>query len=156
MQKHETLRGKFNTGFQVALRYLPKPVEQKHIFAVGFYTGQLEKLIAGACNFCMFRPDERDRGVLQPILHILADEFGLYLYEFTYYDPWLDDNLHEIWIYSHVGDVECVEALAKMQVNSAIWHRSRAELCGISPMFVDSQYHKRAGHAQTKHIAGQC
>jgi len=114
----------------------------------------MEKVVSGACQFCMFRPDKEDENVLFPVISKLAETFGLYRYILQYFDDQLNQKMTEAWIFTHPDDYHLVENLTQYNVNSCAWHIARATLCGIPAHLIDPRYHLRSGHAKTKSTSG--
>lgn len=135
MKKQETLRAKFYYGREVALKY--KNLEL--IYAIGFYAGQMEKVVSGACDYCMFRPELKDLEIIEEIIEELTKKFDL--------DFCLHDN--EFWIFKY-GNESSLLKMKEMTVNSDEYHVLRAKMCGITEEDIDPQYHLRDGHDEYK------
>ena len=133
MGPEETLGGKFYDGLEVS----HDVGSRDHIFAVGFYTGQMEKVFSGACLFCMLRPYPQDQAMLGPVIYRLAGKFGL-ITNFL-------ESEGEYWVgqADHQGSFE---RMKNMEVISKAWHYLRASMCGIP--CADPKYHLREGHKQ--------
>ena len=102
-------------------------------FHAGFYAGQMEKVMSGACKFAMFRPAEGDPLMPQAICEI-ADTYGLVVHKLP--------DVPEYWccLKENENDFYCLE---EMEPDSPSWHRQRGRMCGIAK--IDEQYHLRTG-----------
>lgn len=140
MREDETLRDKFYVGLELS-RGLNL---HDHIYAIGFYTGQMEKLVIGACRFCMFRPKPGSRSTLRPIIEALATEFGMMVTDVRYARQDKEEAI-EFWVGREV-DQYLIRRLVVLQPQSPEWHQLRAEMCGVRADYVDERYHEREGH----------
>lgn len=136
MEKQETLRPKFYWGLELSTE-LDNPT---FIFALGCYTGQMEKVIVGACRFCMFSPELKDCAVLSPMIKRLATKFGL--------EVNLLPNENEYWICKN-EDIKWFHKMEIMEIDSKEFHELRGFMCGISLDYIDPEYHLREGHTQS-------
>ena len=100
-------------------------------FHAGFYAGQMEKVMAGACKFCMFRQngDEDEYAIM--IDHI-ADIYGLVVHRLK--------DVPEYWCCLKENELWFFELLAT-EPDSPEWHRQRGSMCGIAE--IDEAYHLR-------------
>lgn len=129
MNSQETLRPKFFAARQFASIL----IDPWLIYAAGFYSGQMEKVLVGACRYCMFRPDPSEYKDVLDVVQKLVSIYGLIINH-------LND---EIWI-SHGDDKEFNE-LKSLKKNTPEYHKLRGRMCGIKD--IDPNYHLREGHA---------
>lgn len=97
-------------------------------FWLGFVAGQAEKVWLGVCPAAMFRPDATEYEDRCNQVALVAAEYGLSV-------TTVDD---EIWIHREDYDVG---KWVTVPINSADYHRLRAQACGISD--IDEDYHQR-------------
>lgn len=127
LDPQETLRPKFYAAQSIARS------SGDHAYAIGFYAGQMEKVLAGACQYCMFRPNSQDIAQLEPLIRRLAEEYGLVA---ELYDG-------EFWISRRTP----LDRLKLLRKHSPEYHALRAKMCGIPVEEIDPEYHLRSGHA---------
>lgn len=135
MKDQETLRPKFFQGLELT----EDLKTDKQIFAVGYYTGQMEKVFIGACRYCMFRPDPEDREELSEVINLLAGCFDLKV--FCFYDE------NEYWVCKS-SHASLFQDMMGAKFNSGEFHRLRAIMCGIDRRDIDPKYHEREGHKE--------
>lgn len=114
--------------------------ESYKAFSCGFAAGQAEKVFLGACKAAMFRPSAENFGWYFQEVKIIAEAFGLSV---TLLNSHSSETPYEIWIHKDV-----IGEWLNHEVNSPMWHKSRAEVCGIPAEKVDVDYHLRNGYGQ--------
>lgn len=135
MKKEETLRPKFYYGRNIAASIDDKNI----VYAIGFYVGQMEKVVSGACKYCMFLPESQDIPHVENPIHELASLFGLVVNRFQ----------KEFWI-CRPEHIEDFQNMCGLEFNSSDFHVLRAKMCGIATDYIDPEYHKRQGHNEYK------
>lgn len=110
-------------------------------FAMGFASGQAEKVYNGACPAFMIRPAPDWYAWAWEMMCIVCTHYDLGVVQYV--------ATGEIWAYGYT-DGETQEDIHMMLThlvhNDPRWHEMRARLCGIPKERVDTQYHKRTGY----------
>ncbi len=112
-------------------------LDAMRLFTYGFVAGQAEKVYLGACKAAMFRVGERWREMFFYVMERILLVYDLSMV--------FDGN--EIWIcrHQHAG---LVNQMLAMQTDSPLWHKARADLCGVPDDEVDVLFHLRQGAGQ--------
>ncbi len=113
-------------------------------FTAGFVSGQMEKVYSGACEACMFAPEEQDFAWCYELVSAISSQvYGLAVHVLQC------SNRKEIWVSDPaIGNafLRDLETMVKAgDENIPWWHHLRGRLCGISPWRIDPDYHKRYG-----------
>jgi len=111
-------------------------------FTAGFVSGQLEKAFSGACDACMFAPDEQDFNWCYELVSLLSSKvYGMAVHVLQC------SNRKEIWVSDSAigsGFLRELEGMVKGgDENCPWWHLLRGNLCGIPFKRIDPDYHKR-------------
>lgn len=116
--------------------------ERVRLFAVGFMTGQAEKIYLGACTAAMFRASPEYRLFALAALTNLSAIYGLEVSVFE--RPEIAD---EIWLHRPSARAELGQ-LSQLAVNSTEWHALRGKLCGVPDAEIDPLFHERRGYRE--------
>lgn len=103
-------------------------------FAIGFMSGQAEKVYLGVCPAAMFHPSPERFDWMFVAAEQVARQYGLIVIS----DP-ID---REIWIYRHFASAM---AWSDYEKNSPSWHSLRAKACGMPESEIDLEFHNRSG-----------
>ena len=114
--------------------------ERQYAFAVGFATGQAEKVHLGVCRAAMFRPSKELFEWYLGEVKQIAENYSLQVSVLACDNS---ETPFEIWI--HNGPIG--EWLS-FEINSPDWHRARAKACGIPEDKVDVNYHLKSGYGK--------
>lgn len=106
-------------------------------FAAGFVSGQAEKVYLGACKAAMFRPSEERRPLIVEILADVLPRYDLIV-------NWIES---EAWISKPKHGPDVLK-MTKFEVNSAYWHVTRGQLCGVPTKALDTRFHQRRGYGE--------
>ena len=109
---------------------------EQRAFAIGFVTGQAEKVYLGVCPAAMFRPSPENVEWLYPYIQDVCERYDL--------RHAVHDN--EIWIFRPTGPV--IGIWEAYERDSPEWHIARAMACGIPRDWVDPEFHLRKGYNQ--------
>ena len=111
-------------------------------FTGGFIAGQMEKIFSGACEACMFAPDEMDFDWCYELVSCISNNvYGLAVHVLQC------SNRREIWATDPAigsGFLRELESMVKSKdENCPHWHLLRGNLCGIPSRRIDPNYHLR-------------
>lgn len=109
-------------------------------FALGFISGQAEKVASRACPAFMIRPAPAWRAWTEQAMELVCGHYGLAVFALR--------TQGEFWGYVQGSIVVPVDLahLVNATPNTPHWHLMRARLCGIPSDAVDITYHLRDGH----------
>ena len=110
-----------------------------HGFVMGFIAGQCEKVYNGVCQAAMFRGTKMSPDLLSELVVHAANRYGLAV----------TTNMlateSEFWVYRK-NDPNArlnLDIMCTAPDNTPVWHKTRAELCGIPKHLIDEKYHER-------------
>jgi hypothetical protein len=112
---------------------------ERMAFAAGFVNGQAAKVYLHACPAAMFRPSNETFGWLLDIVVNVCERYGLR------YEVLQTGAVREIWI-TRIG--MGVGNWYAYEKDSPMWHKLRAQACGIPESETDVNYHKRVAYEQ--------
>ena len=111
---------------------------ERILLAGTFFTaGQAEKVYSGACPAAMARPSPEYYDAVCASMQRIAELYALKVVTLPY--------LGEIWI-CRKEYVDAISRMSELELNSPVWHFTRARLCGIPSKEIDEEFHLRQGY----------